>query len=576
MSLRVLISLFTLIFIFILTALIGVWAAYDQAVAWFKFWLIVGSLLASAGVVVAGQISQKALGLAALGAALLAGGVSAYVLMTYDWSGNHRIEFWLLQRAGLWLQAQRPVVAGLSNLHQKDAAATLVLLLALGAGGAAWAWQRRYWLLVLLSLPALLLGLISIMLTSSRGAWLALIIGALVAAYLHWRAGAAWWRPLLDGLLLGIVAFGFVFVLGQMWGGALTGFALPAEEELLALPKGDAIRRRVRFLQDMLLLVGDYPFTGSGLGSTSMVFSSYVILLHVEYRVYAPNLFLQVAIEQGLLGLFAFIGLLGLACWSLLRSYDHNTFPIFRTATTIALVALLVQGMLDGESNFSWALLFQFLPLGFAFALLPLQPDKRRLPSSRRHRRAGIEGLLWRPLALTTFIVCLFFLFMLALFGQAAFQANLGAVAQTRAELSRYEWPTFPVQDALRRRLDVDLAPAIAHYEAALALDPINATANRRLGQIALSQGDYEAARRYLEAAYITAPHQRPTRQMLGESYALNGELEHAVALWHSLEMRNGQLALRQWWYEHIKAADGEHASRFAAAVSAYDRTDKK
>jgi predicted Zn-dependent protease len=107
-------------------------------------------------------------------------------------------------------------------------------------------------------------------------------------------------------------------------------------------------------------------------------------------------------------------------------------------------------------------------------------------------------------------------------------QANLGALLQTRAELSAYRWPAYPLQDALRRQAPVslpavDLAPAIARYRAALALDLTNAAANRRLGQIELSQGDYVAAQAHLEAAYRTAPGQQATRQLLGESYAIAG-----------------------------------------------------
>ena len=92
---------------------------------------------------------------------------------------------------------------------------------------------------------------------------------------------------------------------------------------------------------------------------------------------------------------------------------------------------------------------------------------------------------------------------------QAVIQANLGALAQARAELSVYQWPAWPIQDALRRSPEVDLAPAIAHYQAALALDPRNVAANRRLGQIELSDGQYDAARQHLEAAFAAAPGQR-------------------------------------------------------------------
>jgi predicted Zn-dependent protease len=118
----------------------------------------------------------------------------------------------------------------------------------------------------------------------------------------------------------------------------------------------------------------------------------------------------------------------------------------------------------------------------------------------------------------------------------------------------------------------VNLGPAIARYRAALALDPDNAAANRRLGQIELSQGDYIAAQTRLEAAYHAAPDQRATRQLLGESYAIAGRTAEAAALWATVggmdwQDRTGRQAfdLRAWWY----GAVGETANqqRIAQAI---------
>ncbi len=135
---------------------------------------------------------------------------------------------------------------------------------------------------------------------------------------------------------------------------------------------------------------------------------------------------------------------------------------------------------------------------------------------------------------------------------RAAFQANLGAVLQTRAELSVYRWPDWPIQDALRRSPAVDLEPSLARYRAALALDPRNATANRRLGQIELSRGEYGAALAHLQAAYDAAPEQRATRQLLAEAYAVTGDLPRAASLWRTVDLSAGQVAARTWWYQSI------------------------
>ena len=51
-----------------------------------------------------------------------------------------------------------------------------------------------------------------------------------------------------------------------------------------------------------MALAGDYAFTGSGLGSAMMVYSTYAMILHVGFISHAHNLFLQIALEQGLPG----------------------------------------------------------------------------------------------------------------------------------------------------------------------------------------------------------------------------------------------------------------------------------
>ena len=136
--------------------------------------------------------------------------------------------------------------------------------------------------------------------------------------------------------------------------------------------------------------------------------------------------------------------------------------------------------------------------------------------------------------------------------GRATLQANLAAVAQTRAELSVYTWPAWPFQDELRRSPEIDLGPAVARYQAALARNPRNAAANRRLGQIELSRGQYDNARAHLEAAYAAAPGNRATRQMLAESYAIAGDIERAAELLRTVDPSNGQVDARLFWYEHI------------------------
>jgi predicted Zn-dependent protease len=90
------------------------------------------------------------------------------------------------------------------------------------------------------------------------------------------------------------------------------------------------------------------------------------------------------------------------------------------------------------------------------------------------------------------------------------------------------------------------------YYEAALALNPANITANRRLGQIEISLGEYDAACDHVRQAYQSAPGQRATRQLMGECYAIVGDRVDAAELWRTIDISQGQITLRQFWYDYL------------------------
>jgi len=107
----------------------------------------------------------------------------------------------------------------------------------------------------------------------------------------------------------------------------------------------------------------------------------------------------------------------------------------------------------------------------------------------------------------------------------------------------------------LRRTQIVELEPATTQYRAALALDPTNVTANRRLGQLALSMGQYDVARRRLEMVYRLSPRDQTTLQLLGEVYAIQGDVQHSALLWKFTPSDlYERLYMRKWWYEYIDA----------------------
>jgi len=314
---------------------------------------------------------------------------------------------------------------------------------------------------------------------------------------------------------------------------------------------------RVDIWQNSLDFARDYTFTGVGLGSFEMAYSTYVLLLHVGHTIHAHNLFLDIWLELGLLGLFAFGWLVTKSVWS------GRSAARWRTAAMIALGVILLHGLGD-DAFYGYG--GQAAPLLFVPLALLAGPEKKPAsganPSAPLFSRNPVRWIagcgITAAIALATWQVPKL---------QAAFQANLGALIQTRAELSVYHWPDWPLQDVLRRSPDVDLTPAIARYQAALALDPDNVSANRRLGQIELSLGQYQPACRHLETAFVAAPSQRANRQLVGECYAISGDIESATALWRTVDVGQSQLVLRQWWYEYVN--EQQYAARIAQAAAA-------
>jgi hypothetical protein len=323
-----------------------------------------------------------------------------------------------------------------------------------------------------------------------------------------------------------------------------------------ALPGPKTGIGRGDLLRNTLILLRDYPFIGAGLGSYQMLYSTYALLIHVGFSVHSHNLLLNIAVEQGLLALLA-LGWMGLlfagTLWRGLlvpRSASPDlgpplqaTGPLSLGLAALTLGVVLVHGMVDDVLYGSRAVLLLFVPLALAVPVPPV-----------RQQRSG----RWQALALPVGLISLLGLALLwrgPVLSHA--YSNLGAVRQSQAELSLYSWPQWPIQDALRR--EVDLSQAVSRFERALSLDPRNATANRRLGMIDLSLADYESALPHLQSAYDVEPWSTTTRQLLGEALIVNGRLDEGQVLWARVSAEQGQLAARYYWYQHID--DAQRAS---------------
>ena len=541
--------------LFAATTLIGLWAAYNPSLGIERFvFLASGLVIMSTLVYSARQNAATIIGVASVVFALMAGAIGLFFLIDADSVGDVGQGVTVITQFDTQIKSLLPVVQLPGKIHSSSVAGALVILIPLGLAAIPWLRQHDSgrWLL-LPTLSSLIIGLFILILSNERSAWIAVACGSVVGGYLHWRFGRGQFtkiRWLGDCLLwVGTVMAGFAFfvVLVQ------PSYDLP----IGGIAIGGSIISRGELWQEALVIIEDYIFTGSGLGSTAMVFSTYLFLLHVPFLHHAYNMFLQICIEQGAPGAIAFVFMListGVALFSAYRSaYPQRQTLAYGTylhtvctLTVVTLVAMVVHGMVDAGLYTSTLVPTIFFPLAFAMMLgLGAPKAKRRGFHNQKAYQFIAAGL---PFAATCMLLLLPGLV-------SSIYVNMGTIYQTRVELGEYDWPKWPIQDAMRRNGSVNLDEVRRHYQSALTARPTNSTAHRRLGQIALSMGDYGLAQQHLEMAYATSPEQRVTRQLLGEVYAAQGNIDAAAELWESVPTAFRQhLSVRQWWYGFIEA----------------------
>lgn len=140
-------------------------------------------------------------------------------------------------------------------------------------------------------------------------------------------------------------------------------------------------RLEVLFPRTHLAIVSDYPFSGSGLAVSEMVYSSYLFMVQVPFTAQAHNLFLQVARRAARVDWI---------CWFAFGAFGHgaNTcrtrhriaspqreiermIALLVAATVGSLVTLAVNGMLDADIYSGYLVSLVFVPVLGGLGTLP-------------------------------------------------------------------------------------------------------------------------------------------------------------------------------------------------------------
>ncbi len=218
-------------------------------------------------------------------------------------------------------------------------AGSLVILLPFSLSWLLFGWESMRWKYRLALGVASLITMIILGMTLSRGAWIAFAVVLIILALLRWRRS---WIIIAVGALAGA---GVVAWLG----------VIPVLSLLFSNSSLGSLDVRIEVWQRALYMIHDFPFTGIGMGNFSAVTDAvYPIFMATPGSIpHAHNLFLQVAVDLGIPGLVAWLGIfliIGFVSWKIFRrgKFLGDVFLMgLGAALLCSQAALAVHGLTD-------------------------------------------------------------------------------------------------------------------------------------------------------------------------------------------------------------------------------------
>ncbi len=181
------------------------------------------------------------------------------------------------------------------SIHPNVLAGSLVLILPIALAWLLAGWSRMDWFERVFSGAVTLLLLGMLMLTQSRGAWMAAAIAIGLVLLLCFRRSWIW--------LAGLGAAG---VAALVWLGLPQSF-----DSILTANSTGGLALREEIWSRAVMIIEDFPLTGIGMGSFPNVADAMYPFSPVASGTihHAHNLFLQIAVDLGLFGLIAWLAI---------------------------------------------------------------------------------------------------------------------------------------------------------------------------------------------------------------------------------------------------------------------------
>ena len=228
-------------------------------------------------------------------------------------------------------------------------AAFLILLIPLGV---ALLLGTKHWVSRIMACGAVLLGVVAMVMTYSRASWVGFAVSAAVFVLL--------WRPRLIPLLAVICVLCIPFLPSSIWDRILSIFNF----------SDSSTSSRFGLYEAAVRAIGESPLTGVGLGTAApQKFIADQSLYHGNHRyVHAHNIYLEVWLETGLIGVVAFSGAV---IWDIKNAvrYVRNSMESPAALITVGAAAALCGIMVAGLADYPWNYPRVMTVFWFVFAL---------------------------------------------------------------------------------------------------------------------------------------------------------------------------------------------------------------
>ncbi len=516
--------------IFVLCAAMGVWATYDRPEGWAKFWCLVGAVLLYYAL---SSQPYENLWLSAGFFSAISALIGTVFLLTADWI-SQPADFNLITRLGVWWMGVRPP-STLVPLHPNFVGGIIAIFMPLTIALGWMSWHQKNWKIggyIILTGGVAAWALIfsssrlaMFALITALGLWTLWILSGFIARHFSWRQASLFGSATLLMVLIGLI------LLNSLPGGLIS---LASQ-----IPGPDSTTSRLEIARHTVKLIADFPFTGGGLASFPGLFAHYMMVLPFFLFGYSHNLYLDVALEQGILALVIFLLILSGSFWLILREGSLN--PL-QWAILAGLIVLVVHGLADdplyGERG---------TPLLFSLPALAIAATRTGFPSGGQTGSTQSGKRLNKRLGLVWLgIILVIGLLYSTLRGplQAKWYANLGAVEMARIELSGFPTGKWDEGQNTER-----LAGLAAHFQHSLSSYAQNFTAHHRLGLIAMQTQDFRNASIHFEAAYAIDANHRGLIKVMGYNYVWSGQFEKATPLLNQIPEAKRELEVYTWWW---------------------------